>query len=108
MKTKEINLKLGNIELRKYKGWNNPEIDGDISDKYEFVKWNTDTDGREYCYVLAFADKNSEGYDIRTVAARPWNLLDDNEQDFADYNKLVRMFFACVDEFNRFDDECEY
>ena len=41
---KNINIRVGNIELRTYKGWNNPDIDGDISDKYEFVKWNIDSE----------------------------------------------------------------
>lgn len=88
--TKKINIRIGNIELRKYIGWNDPEIDGDISNKYEFVKWNSDNDKIEYCYVLAFADKSGDGYDIRSVGMRPWEL---DEQDFKDYNDLVGIFF---------------
>lgn len=90
MMTKKINIRIGNIELRKYIGWNDPEIDGDISNKYEFVKWNSDNDKIEYCYVLAFANPTREGYDIRTVGSRPWEL---DEQDFKDYNDLVGIFF---------------
>lgn len=92
--TKKINIRIGNIELRKYIGWNDPEIDGDISNKYEFVKWNSDNDKIEYCYVLAFANPTREGYDIRTVGSRPWDL---EAEDFENYNKLVSMFFNIAD-----------
>ena len=87
MSNKNINLKLGNIELRKYKGWNDPELDGDISDKYEFVKWENVND-KEYCYVVAFANPT------RTVGSRPWDL---EGEDFDNYNKLVSMFFNIAD-----------
>ena len=93
MSNKNINLKLGNIELRKYKGWNDPELDGDISDKYEFIKWENVND-KEYCYVVAFATPTNEGYDIRTVGSRPWDL---EGEDFDNYNKLVSMFFNIAD-----------
>lgn len=92
MKTKEINLKLGNIELRKYKGWNDPELDG-IDEQYEFVKWENVND-KEYCYVVAFATPTGEDYVIRTVGSRPWDL---EGEDFENYNKLVSMFFNIAD-----------
>jgi hypothetical protein len=42
--------------------------------KYELVKWyKAEVDGceeREYCYVVAFFDKDKEGYDMRTVGDR--------------------------------------
>ena len=89
MKTKKVNIRIGNIELRTYKNWDDP-IDSDISDKYEFVKWNRTSDNKEYCYVLAFADKSSDEYNICSVGARPWEL---DKQDFKDYNDLVGIFF---------------
>lgn len=90
MRTKKVNIRIGNIELRKYKGLNDMEIDGDISNKYEFVKWNNDSGNKEYCYVLAFADRSCDDFNIRSVGMRPWEL---DEQDFKDYNDLVRIFF---------------
>ena len=93
MGNKNINLKLGNIELRKYKGWNDPELDGDIEGQYEFVKWQNDDD-KEYCYVVAFAYPDSEGYYIKSVGSRPWDL---EAEDFENYNKLVSMFFNIAD-----------
>ena len=40
MKTKKVNIRIGNVELRNYKDWSVPENEGDASDKYEFVKWS--------------------------------------------------------------------
>lgn len=90
MKTKKVNIRIGNVELRNYKDWSVPENEGDASDKYEFVKWDRNSDNTEYCYVLAFAEKSGDGYYIRSVGMRPWEL---DEQDFKDYNDLVGIFF---------------
>ena len=44
------------------------------NNKYELVKWyKAEVDGceeREYCYVIAFFDKDKEGYDMRTISSR--------------------------------------
>ena len=90
MKTKKVNIRIDNVELRNYKDWSVPENEGDASDKYEFVKWECNSDNTEYCYVLAFAEKSRDGYDIRSVGMCPWEL---DEQDFKDYNDLVGIFF---------------
>ena len=52
-------MRFRNIEFRWSK-YNN---------KYELVKWNGDPNS-ETCYVLAFFDKDKEGYDMRTVGDR--------------------------------------
>lgn len=92
-----INIKLGNMEVRKYKGFNDPKIDGiNVRETYEFIKWYNDNGDKPYCCVVAFAEKTSEGYDIRTVGSRPWDL---DSSDFDDYNKLVRAFFSCTNVF---------
>ena len=39
----------------------------DTNNKYEIVEWNSD---RTRCWVSAFFDKASEGYDMRTVGER--------------------------------------
>jgi len=41
-----------------------------INNKYELVKWVKEENKREYCYVVAFFDKNKEGYDMRTIGDR--------------------------------------
>ncbi len=42
--------------------------------KYELIKWyKAEVDGceeREYCYVIAFFDKEKECYSMRTVGSR--------------------------------------
>ena len=90
MKTKKVNIRIGNVELRNYKSWSVYKNDNDVSDTYEFVKWSCNSDNTEFCYVLAFAEKNGDGYYIRSVGMRPWEL---DEQDFKDYNDLVGIFF---------------
>ena len=38
--------------------------------KNELVKWYKNTNDGEHCYVIAFFDKDKEGYDMRTVGDR--------------------------------------
>lgn len=47
----------------------------DINQKYELVRWQKDNDGKEFCYVLVFFDKNiGEGEcDVRFIGSRPFN-----------------------------------
>jgi hypothetical protein len=43
-----------------------------LNNKYELVKWMEDPYGFKdpTCYVVAFFDKDKEGYDMRTVGDR--------------------------------------
>jgi hypothetical protein len=50
-------LQLGPCEFR----WS------DTNNGYEIVEWDTQ---HKYCWVVAFFDKTSEGYDMRTVGVR--------------------------------------
>ena len=52
-------MRFRNIEFR----WNT------YNKKHELVKWYK-SEERNYCYVVAFFDKNKEGYDMRTVGDR--------------------------------------
>ena len=52
-------MRFRDIEFR----WSN------CNQKYELVKWQ-ECEGKEYCYVVAFFDKDKEGYDMRTVGDR--------------------------------------
>jgi len=53
-------MRFRNIEFR----WSN------CNNKYELVKWQ-ECEGKEYCYVVAFFDKDKEGYyDLRTIGNR--------------------------------------
>ena len=41
------------------------------NDKYELVKWyHNNCSGKEDCYVIAFFDKDKEGYNMRTIGNR--------------------------------------
>ena len=58
-------MRFRNIEFR----WSN------CNQKYELVKWNTPQEDSFFkdptCYVIAFFDKNKEGYyDMRTISSR--------------------------------------
>ena len=39
------------------------------NNKYELVRWRQNTNS-ETCYVIAFFDKDKEGYDMRTIGTR--------------------------------------
>jgi len=39
------------------------------NNKYELVKWN-EAPNSDTCYVIAFFDKDKEGYDMRTIGTR--------------------------------------
>ena len=53
-------MRFRNVEFRWSK-YNN---------KYELLRWYEDIPGKEICYVIAFFDKDKEGYDLRTVGSR--------------------------------------
>ena len=52
-------MRFRNIEFR----WSR------CNNKYELVKWRQNTNS-ETCYVIAFFDKDKEGYDMRTIGDR--------------------------------------
>lgn len=45
----------------------------------DFVKWNTDSTGRKYCFSLAYFVRDSEGYDLRFVGSRPFEYIADED-----------------------------
>ena len=52
-------MRFRNIEFR----WSK------CNNKYELVRWRQNTNS-ETCYVIAFFDKDKEGYDMRTIGDR--------------------------------------
>jgi hypothetical protein len=52
-------MRFRNIEFR----WSK------CNNKYELVKWN-ESPNSDTCYVIAFFDKDKEGYDMRTIGDR--------------------------------------
>lgn len=63
-----MNKRINDLEFR----WS------DTNQTYELVQWSKDNDGKEFCYVLAFFDKNiGEGEcDVRFVGSRPFKYED--------------------------------
>lgn len=60
----------GNIECRTSngRGTNEPYV--------ELVKWNTDEDGKRWCFVLAYFKKNKEGdVTLHFVGDRPFTEI---------------------------------
>jgi hypothetical protein len=53
-------MKFRNIEFR----WS------DLNKKYELVSWWKDCNHKEHCCVVAFFDKDKEGYNLRTIGDR--------------------------------------
>ena len=54
-------MRFRNIEFR----WS------EINNKYELIRWyKPDSYDKEVCYVIAFFDKDKEGYNLRTIGDR--------------------------------------
>jgi hypothetical protein len=54
-------MRFRNIEFR----WST------CNNKYELVKWyQSNGSGQENCYVIAFFDKDKEGYNMKTIGDR--------------------------------------
>lgn len=60
-----MNKRIGDIEFR-WMGDRKPEI----------VQWNTDGNGKDYCFTLLWFSKDKEGYYVEFVGDRPLNYHD--------------------------------
>lgn len=87
---KNVNIRIDDIEIRPYRAFENK------NDMYEIVKWQKDSIGKDYCYVISFAKKSGDDYDIISVGKRPWELNDDDQKN---YNIIVKMFFELIEKF---------
>lgn len=45
----------------------------------EVVKWNKNSDGKDYCFTIAFFKRCSEGYELKFVGDRPFRHIPINE-----------------------------
>jgi len=67
----EVNWKKGEFEVRTTR-----DIKGEP--KAELVKWDTTQAGKEYCFVLAYFHRDSDGYyNLIFVGDRPFRYLAD-------------------------------
>lgn len=51
-------------------------FDNEPNETIDLVKWTTDSDGKRYCYSLAYWRKDSEGYYLHFVGNRPFKNID--------------------------------
>lgn len=66
----EINWKKGDFEVRTTADFGNGEP------YTELIKWNTDSEGRRWCFTLAYFKKSNEGnVSLNFVADRPFKEL---------------------------------
>ena len=65
-------IKIKDLEFRRTKS-----LHDDPKFYWEIVKWDkmeSDGEEKEYCFTLAVWDKNSEGWELRFVGSRPFEL----------------------------------
>lgn len=60
-------MRQGNIEFK----W------GAINKAWELLEYYKDPSDKEYCIVIAFFEKDSEGYYMKTVGNRYFNVKDE-------------------------------
>jgi len=70
----KFNCKIDELELRSCNEY--LTLSG-VHDGAEIVKW--DSDGKAYCYTLAYWKRGEEGYDLLFVGNRPFEV---NQKDF--------------------------
>lgn len=79
------NIRIKNIEIRKYSNSDCPH--------YEIIKWVKDennSDGTEFCYVIAFIDNlSNESFDVRLCGTRFWELKKEEREYF---DKIIGAF----------------
>jgi hypothetical protein len=70
------------------------------NNKYELVKWYKNTNDGEHCYVIAFFDKDKEGYDMRTIGNRFFE-----DKDAWVVGKYALGFLNAIFEIERIEEE---
>ena len=45
----------------------------------DFVKYDTDSNGKRYCYSLAYWKKDNEGYELKFVGGRPFRYIESED-----------------------------
>mgnify|MGYP000558946905 CR=1 FL=1 len=83
-------MRFRNIEFR----WSK------CNNKYELVKWYKNTNEGEHCYVIAFFDKDKEGYDMRTIGTRFFE-----DKDAWVVGKYALGFLNAIFEIERIEEE---
>ena len=53
--------------------------ENDENETIELVKWVKHEDGKEYCFSLAYWERNKEGYDLNSVGSRIFEYIEDED-----------------------------
>lgn len=97
---KNINIRIDNTEIRRVSSISSDEQY--CNDKFEIVQWMRSAGDKDFYIVLAFLERDDEGFDVRSVGSRPWDLSD---EDFNNYNNIIRMFLQL--DYQMFEDDFE-
>jgi hypothetical protein len=71
-----MKIRINNLEFRKY---TSTKKDKPL---YEIVKWFERIDDTPYCIVIAFIEKSSEDWELRSVGERLFELTPEEWEDF--------------------------
>lgn len=66
-----FNLRIEDLEVRSC---NNNLMPNGKHERAEIVKYSHDTDGKEFCWTVAYWIKEKEGYNLKFVGGRPFNV----------------------------------
>lgn len=53
--------------------------DNEPNETIDLIKWDTNSDGKRYCYSLAYWKKDSEGYELKFVGDRPFKHIESED-----------------------------
>ena len=67
----EFNLRVGDLEVMSC---NKHLLSDSEHDRARIVKWEKDTETKEYCFVIAYWNLNKDHYDLQFVGSRPFNV----------------------------------
>jgi hypothetical protein len=67
----KFNFRIDDLEVRSC---NTHLLSDGEHNRAEIVKWNNGTDEKEHCFTLAYWNKGKEGYDLKFVGSRPFDV----------------------------------
>lgn len=90
----KFNFRIGDLEVRSCGDF---LLSGGEHVPAQIIKWD-ESDGKEFCYVLAYWNKTKEGYDLLFVGDRPfkadkdifWKLAEQGQKLLTEANKERR------------------
>lgn len=71
----EFNRVIGNIEVRACPSDLGMPCKDKPNETIEVVMWHKDSNGKPYCFTIAYFEREKEGYSLHFVGARPFLYL---------------------------------